>query len=131
MGGRCVRVVSAGSGAVSNPRKAKGTRWERDVIAFLRQTFPRAYKPQQEGFEDVGDIHADRAVVQAKDWADWQSAIRVGLDGAVRQAAAWDARVGVPGYSVPVAVVKRARRPVGDAYAVMRLEDFVALLEER
>ena len=69
-------------------------------------------------------------MLQAKDWANWQAAIRQGVDGAVRQAAAWDARVGVPGFSVPAAVVKRARRPVGDAFVVMRLEDFVRVLDE-
>lgn len=107
---------------MSNPNKAKGTTWERNVRTYLREHLdPRAYSPRQEGYLDQGDIHAWTAVFQAKDWRDWQSAIRVGLDGAVAQAEnskRWP----------PVAVVKRARRPVGDAYAVLRLSDLVRLL---
>lgn len=114
----------------------KGPRWETDVLRHLRETFdPRAYRPRQEGFEDVGDIHADGGyvVVQAKDWKDWQSAIREGLDGAVSQAESWKNRTGSGDWRkvLPVAVVKRARRPVGDAYAVMRLDDLLQLLRER
>lgn len=126
---------------MANAAKAKGTRWERDVREYLRANgFPRAYKPYEEGFEDVGDIHAGDAVLQAKDWVSWQSAIREGLDGAVRQAAAWDGKRNKAAQSagmwdatpvrgsVPAAVVKRARKPVADAYVVMRLEDFARLL---
>lgn len=114
---------------MSSPQKAKGTRWESAVTDFLRAAGLRAYKPRQEGLDDVGDIHAGPAVVQAKDWRSWESAIREGLDGAVRQAAAWDARLrGAGAPSMPVAVVKRARRPVGDSYAVLRLSDLALLL---
>lgn len=129
---------------MSNPQKAKGTRWETAVLRFLRAILGRfAYKPRAEGFVDIGDLHAWPFVIQAKDWKDWQAAIREGLDGAVRQAAAYHAatRPRCPECSsgpepgphdcphrsyiapIPVAVVKRARRSTGDAYAVMRLSD--------
>lgn len=116
---------------MSNAAKAKGTRWETTVLAHLRTVFPRAYKPRQEGFEDIGDIHAGRLVVQAKDWRSWEAAIREGLDGAVRQAATWATSTrstGTAGEPIGVAVVKRARRPVGEAYAVLRLDDLLRLL---
>ena len=116
----------------------KGPRWETDLLGWIREHLDRrAYRPRQEGLEDVGDLHAlgGLVVIQAKDWKDWQSAIREGLDGAVRQAAAWDATtrphdVGAVPWEppFPVAVVKRARKPVGEAYAVLRLEDLARLL---
>lgn len=110
-----------------NPSKAKGNLWEAAVLKFLRENgLPRSYKPRQESGRDIGDLHAADAVLQAKDWKSWEAAIREGLDGAVLQAAAWDERAGTN--SVPAAVVKRARRPVGDAYVVLRLSDFVRLL---
>ena len=114
----------------------KGPRWETDLLGWIREHLDRrAYRPRQEGLEDVGDLHAlgGLVVIQAKDWKDWQSAIREGLDGAVRQAAVWDRKVN-PGAdhliepAFPVAVVKRARKPVGEAYAVLRLEDLARLL---
>lgn len=114
---------------MTSPQAAKGSKWERDVVGFLRGLGLRVYRPRQEGFEDVGDVHVGPAVLQAKDWRDWQSAIREGLDGAVAQARAWDAKHGNASRSYPAAVVKRARRGVADAYVVMRLEDFVRLLE--
>lgn len=107
---------------MAHPNAQKGAKWEREVTRYLTENLdPATYKPRQQGFGDVGDIHSAGAVVQAKDWRSWEAAIREGLDGAVKQAETankWP----------PVAVVKRARRPVGDAYAVLRLEDLVALL---
>lgn len=112
---------------MSNPRKQRGTRWETDVERFLDGEGLQTYKPRQAGWTDLGDIHAWPFVVQAKDWKDWQSAIREGLDGAVRQTEAVNARRGNSVLWVPTAVVKRARRPVGDAYAVLRLRDLAHL----
>jgi len=109
---------------MSNPAKARGTRWETAVLAYLRERLDaRAYKPRQEGHKDVGDIHAADAVWQAKDWKSWEAAMREGLDGAVLQAE----HAGRP---YGIAVVKRIRRPVGEAYAVMRLADLVTLLQK-
>lgn len=114
---------------MSNPRKARGTRWETMIVGFLRSLGLKAFKPRPEGFEDVGDVHSWPFVIQAKDWKSWEAAIREGLDGAVRQAERWDRatlREGEP-RSVPVAVVKRARRPVGEAYAVLPLRELARL----
>lgn len=108
--------------------KAKGTRWETSVRDFLNATLfslVKIYRPAQEGFRDVGDLHGlPGFVIQCKDWRDWQSAIREGLDGAVTQA-------GNAGETYGIAVVKRARKPVGDAYVVMRLSDFAEMQCER
>lgn len=108
-------------------QKAKGTRHEskiRDALAeFLGGRFGLApRRVAQEGFADTGDLHGvSPFVIQAKDWRDIAGALREGVDGAVVQAARAEEDYGV-------AVIKRARRPIGDAYAVMRLEDWARLL---
>ncbi len=110
---------------MTSRNKAKGTRWETAVLRHLQATAdPAARRPRPEGNQDVGDIHACGATWQTKDWASWTDAIREGLDGAVRQANA-------SGLRPPIAVVKRARKPVGEAYAVLRLTDLTDLLAER
>lgn len=103
-------------------QKDKGAKWERDIVAFLKSRGVAAYRPHAEGFHDVGDVHGvSPFVIQAKDWRDVTGAIREGLDGAQVQA-------GNSGETYGVAVVKRARKPAADAYAVMRLEDLAALI---
>lgn len=102
--------------------KAKGTRWERHVIDYLATRGIEAYRPRQDGFADVGDLHGvSPFILQCKDWTSWQAAIREGLDGAQRQRDA-------AGEAFGAAVVKRARRPAEDSYVVMRLEDFASVL---
>lgn len=103
--------------------KRKGTKWEVDVRDFFKAKGINAYRPAQEGFKDVGDIHGvDPFVIQCKDWKDWQAAIRDGLDGAQKQAR----NAGLP---FGVCIVKRARKPVSEAYVVMRLEDFAEVVQ--
>ena len=119
---------------MSNPNKAKGTRWETDVVNYLREIGGlHVVKPRQEGAQDIGDIHVYNyrgiTVIQAKNWASWESAIREGLDGAVKQAAALSHTAPLGTEPFPVAVVKRARKSTGEAYVVTRLEDFVELLK--
>lgn len=106
---------------MSNPQKAKGTRWETAVTRFLRDAGLYAYKPRQEGFRDVGDIHVPPFALQAKDWKDVVGALREGTDGARVQR-------GHAGLPFGAAVIKRARRPIEDAYVVVRLGDFPDLV---
>lgn len=106
---------------MSNPQKAKGTRWETAVTNYLRDSGLFAYKPRPEGFRDIGDIHAPPFVLQAKDWKDVVSALREGTDGVRLQRV----HAGLP---FGAAVVKRARKPVEDAYLVMRLGDLPELV---
>lgn len=102
--------------------KAKGTRWETALVRFFRERGIEAYRPAQEGFRDVGDLHGLAPFVgQAKDWKSWESAIREGLDGAEVQ----KARAGHP---FGVAFVKRARRGPGQGYAVMTVETWAEVL---
>lgn len=106
---------------MSNPQKAKGTRWETAVTRFLKDAGIFAYKPRQEGARDVGDIHAPPFVLQAKDYRDVVTGIREGVEGVREQRL----HAGMP---FGAAVVKRARKPVEDAYVVIRLGDLPDLI---
>lgn len=109
---------------MSNPNKAKGTRWESQLRDYMNASGFDTYRPAQAGFADTGDIHGlPFFTVQAKDWKDTTSALRVGTDGARKQAL----NAGMP-YGVNV--VKRARKPIGDAYAVMAFDDFLRLVRQ-
>ena len=107
--------------------KAKGTKWETDLVRSLSAFFrgrsglaPR--RVAQEGFLDTGDLHGLSPFVgQAKNWASWQDAIREGLDGAEVQRLR-------AGESYGVAFVKRVRRSPGDAYAVTTIATWARVL---
>lgn len=102
--------------------KAKGTAYETALVRLFRAAGIRAYRPAQEGFRDTGDLHGlDPFTGQAKNWRDWQSAIREGLDGAETQ------RVNAR-QDYGVAFVKRARASTGRGYAVVTVATFVRLL---
>lgn len=108
---------------MANPQKAKGTRWESEVVALLKESGLKVYKPRQEGFRDVGDVHAPPFALQAKAYADVVSGLREGLNGAVVQVEhAGD------GFEYGAAVVKRPRKPVGEGYFVLRLSDAARLM---
>lgn len=109
---------------MANPQKAKGTRWEGDVVALLKDAGLKVYKPRQEGFRDVGDIHAPPFALQAKAYADVVSGLREGLNGAVVQVG----HAG-EGFEYGAAVVKRPRKGTGEGYFVMRLSDAARLMK--
>lgn len=107
--------------------KAKGTAWETALVKSLSAFFLGRHGLQprrvaQEGFKDSGDIHGlSPFTAQAKNYKSWEEAIRLGLDGAEKQKVHAREPFGV-------AFVKRARRSVGDGYAVMTVETFAKLL---
>jgi hypothetical protein len=105
--------------------KDKGTKWERDVSTFLTERGFRAVRVAQHGVRDVGDIHVEGQdlILEAKDWRDVASALREGTEQAVREARNAKRKYGF-------AVVKRARKPVSEAYVVMTLEQLVSMMEE-
>lgn len=102
--------------------KAKGTKWETDLVGFLKEYGFPARRVAQEGFKDSGDIHGISPFVgQAKNWKSWEDAIREGLDGAEKQ----KVNAGEP---YGVAFVKRVRKGTGEGYAVMTVATFADLL---
>lgn len=108
---------------MANPQKAKGTRWESDVTALLREAGLKVYKPRQEGFRDVGDVHAPPFVLQAKAYRDLVAGLREGLSGAVVQV-----EHAGEGFEYGAAVVKRPRAATGEGYFVLRLDDAARLM---
>lgn len=107
--------------------KSKGTAFETLIVKALASFFGGRYglaprRVAQEGFNDSGDIHGvSPFIVQAKAYKSWEEAIRLGLDGAEKQ----KNHAGEP---YGVAFVKRPRRSIGDAYAVMNVATFARLL---
>ena len=109
---------------MSNPNKAKGTAFETAIVRYLHERgFTDARRVVQTGPVDTGDVHCGRFCFQAKNWRDTAAAMREGTDGAMRQKKA----AGLP---FGVAVVKRHRANVSQAYAIMPLEHYVDLMGE-
>lgn len=109
---------------MANPRKAKGTRWESDIVKYLRANgFPEARRVVQAGFADDGDIHVLDFVIQAKAYRNITEAFNEGVKGYKVQ------RVNA-GLPFGVAIVKRPNKNVREGYAVMDLEDFTAFLRD-
>lgn len=112
---------------MSNPRKAKGTAFERDVKGYANKMLGQrthVHRPVQDQPYDVGDLHGvSPFIIQAKNWKNLVGALREGLDGAVKQAKNAGERWGV-------AVIKRHQRNVREAYTVMRLEDWLTFYRE-
>lgn len=99
---------------MSNPNAAKGSRWELAVVKFLQERFGRhAFRPHQEGYVDVGDIHISPWVLQCKDVG--KHNFSGYINDAERQAAA-------AGEEYGAAVVKRRNYSTRLAYVVMTLE---------
>jgi hypothetical protein len=106
---------------MTNPNAAKGGRFELAVTRFLAEVFGRQVRrPHQEGYKDVGDIHLSPFVLQAKDYSDVVTALRVAVPAAEVQA-------GHAEESYGVAVIKRRGKPVQDSYVAMTLETFRSL----
>lgn len=102
--------------------KDKGTRWETAIVRLLVGAGIPARRVAQTGSSDLGDVHGvSPFVIQAKDRRDVLDGIREGLDAVQRQAAAAGERWGV-------VVSKRARKPIEEAYVVMRLSTFAEVL---
>ncbi len=100
---------------MSNPSKAKGTRWESSVRDFLNSTGQSAHRIAQAG-ADVADVHLNGLwALQCKDqaqqrYAEWVPATE-------KQAAN-------AALSYSAVVHKRRNAPVGDALVVMTLDQF-------
>ena len=107
--------------------KAKGTAFETLIVRALSSFWGGRFglaprRVAQEGFQDSGDIHGvSPFIIQAKAYKSWEDAIRLGLDGAEKQ----KIHAGEP---FGVVFVKRARRSIGDAYAVMNVATWARLL---
>ncbi|GAA1701501.1 hypothetical protein [Fodinicola feengrottensis] len=110
---------------MSSANKAKGTAFETAIVRFLQDGGLRAARKIQHGYLDDGDVDIGPGdfTLQAKNYRNVTDGVREGVEGAEKQAA-------VAGTDYGVAVVKRARKPVADAYVVMTLRMFRKLAFE-
>jgi hypothetical protein len=108
---------------VTNRNKAKGTKWESDIVRYLKANgIPSAHRVAQTGRDDSGDIHGvSPFILQAKDLASVTDGARIGVAGANSQAA-------IARESYGAAVVKRRNHSAANAYVVMDLETFTRML---
>jgi Holliday junction resolvase len=101
---------------MANPSKARGTAWESAVVSYLRDHGLPVRRNAQHGARDIGDIGGlDRWAIEAKDCA------AIDLAGFVDQA---NVEARNAGASWGVAVVKRRRRSVEEAYVVQDLRSW-------
>ena len=109
---------------MASAAKAKGTRWESDLVKHLQAAGIPARRVAQSGQLDLGDLHGiDPFVGQAKNYRDMTAGLREGVAGANIQAR----RAGQP---YGVAFVKRPGKGTAEGYAVMDVETFTRLLSD-
>ena len=101
----------------ANPSKARGTRWESEVVKYLRPNgFPAARRNVQTGSKDIGDIGGvPYFALEAKDTQ------KHTLSDFVKQANREAENAGVPWGA---AVIKKRHHPTAEAYVVMDLATF-------
>jgi hypothetical protein len=101
--------------------KAKGTRWEGEIVAYLHGAgFPHIERRTQSGAHDKGDIAGLPLVIEAKNCRATELAAWV--DEAVAEARNAKVAVGVVWHH------RRGKASPGDGFVTMRGEDFVTLL---
>src|SRR5437879_1715176 len=111
---------------MAHPSRAKGDEFERAVVAFLRANghgyVERAYGAGR--IDDHGDIDGIVGwTVQCRNRG------RIDLAGALDDAER-QRRTGITATPWVCAILKRRGRPVHDAYVVMTLAQFAALLAD-
>jgi hypothetical protein len=101
--------------------KAKGTRWESAIIAYLSGAgFPAVERRALTGSQDKGDVAGLPVVVEAKNCRATELAAWV--DEATAEARNAGVAVGVVWHH------RRGKASPGDGFVTMRGEDFVTLL---
>lgn len=110
---------------MTTPSKRKGSRFETDICDYLRaQGFNQAARTPAGATDDRGDINGiPDWTIEAKNHRNLADALRDGVDQAT-------AARHVTGTRWAAAIVKRPRKPTGDAYAVMPLEQWTQLVKE-
>lgn len=117
---------------MGNKHKAKGTAFETQVKDHLvAKGFPDARRAVLAGENDTGDIHGIQqrttlrnACLQCKNQKKWD--LSGWLTATVEQAKRLKD-------ALPVLIVKRpgkGEKALGDSYVVMRLDDFIELLQD-
>jgi len=106
---------------VTNPNKAKGSKWELDVAKYFNERgFPEVERRYGAGATlDKGDINGVKdTVVEAKNWA--KISLSTIMDEALVEQKNAKKKFGI-------SVIKRRNRNVKEAYVVMTLEQWIDL----
>lgn len=106
---------------MTNPNKAKGSKWELDVAKYFNERgFPDVERRYGAGATlDKGDINGVKdTVVEAKNWA--KISLSTIMDEALVEQKNAKKRFGI-------SVIKRRNRNVKEAYVVMTLEQWIDL----
>ena len=108
---------------MTNPSKAKGSRWETAVAKYLRDNgWPEAFRLAPAGDADAGDIGG------VSGWAfECRDRTKHDLSKNVRDA---NSRAVNKGCRFGCAVMKKRAHGVEDGYVVMDLKMFVQVLNE-
>jgi predicted lipoprotein len=108
---------------MSNPSKRKGTTWESAVVDYLRSHGqPFAERRALTGSADKGDVSGIPGVmVECKN----EKTVTLGAYADEVKVETANAHA-----SIGVAVVERRNRGPGDAYVVMSLEQFAAMISD-
>ena len=114
--------------------KAKGTRFETDIVDWFRDNAPllRAERLPRAGAKDEGDVAvtfpSGVLVVEAKNHKAWS--LSDWLRQAREECANYVAKRRIPTPSAfPVVVVKRRGKSIGESYVVMEMHLFAELIE--
>lgn len=105
-----------------NKSKRKGTAWESAIVEYLKTWFPWVERRALSGSSDKGDIAGiPGVVIEAKDAQRHELAAWMDETEAERKNA---------NASIGLLVIKRRRKKVEDAYAVMTLRQAVELIRD-
>ena len=104
-----------------NKSKRIGTDFEVKCVAFLKEHGFDAERRAQAGRLDKGDIRFDPYIAECK--ATQAIALAEGMNEL-------ESEIANAGVNFGFLLIKRRRKSIGDAYAVMSLRQLVALLKE-
>src|SRR5258708_3601305 len=112
--------------------KRAGSTFETDVLRWLRERGMNAERLAKAGSLDEGDIvfHADAdmsVVMELKVRRDKTTGLSLGtfVGEAVLEAGHYTTARSLRVPAIPAVLIKRVNKPIGEAYVVLRLKDFV------
>ena len=119
---------------MTNDARRVGSQFETDVLAYVRERGTLAERLARRGPQDEGDLSLDGGafVCELKARRDSKSSLNLHawLGEAEREAECYRKARNLPNSPVPVLVIKNPRKPIGKAFVVMYLEDFIDDREE-
>ena len=108
---------------MTNPAKAKGSQWERDIVKFFNENgFPLVERRYGAGAQaDKGDINGIQLVLEAKNLK------TITLASIMDEV---EVEVANSRFEHGCAIIKRRGKGTGKAYVVFSLESIVPILKE-